>query len=849
MHPGRANALDQFRAALIARGIVPPDPIIADGGLHRCHAEGRHGRGDAAYVLHLDGLPAGGFTNWRDGRGWETWRFDGGAPLSPGDRDALRARMQAGRAQCQAEAARRHHIARQRASRYWHRASAAPRDHPYLVRKGVQACGLRVYRGALVVPVQDADGVMHSLQFIGASGAKRFLKGGRVQGLRYWIGGSTGDTVCIAEGFATGASVWEATGHAVAVAFHAGNLEPVARAIREAYPNARIVVCADDDYATAGNPGMTQARQAARAVGGCLAIPAFGSARAGDGSDFLDLNHSSLFTAQTAVGEAADPPASPTLTDFNDLHRHAGLLAVLTAVRAAHPSGAERASAAGEGPAVNDWPDPEPLTEALTPLPYPVDALPAVLRDAVLEAQSFVQAPVALVACSALAALSLAGQGLVNVRRDHQLVGPVSLYVLAVAESGERKTTCDTIFGAALRDWERDRRTAVGPDVAAQEAAVEAFEAKKAGILEAIKHKRRRAQDTAEEEEALDALAREAPVAVPVPRLLYADATPEALAHGLGTGWPTGGVLSAEAGAVFGAHGMGYETILRNLALLNVLWDGGEIAVDRRSKPSFLLRDRRLTFGLMVQPDALRGFLERAGALPRGTGFIARFLIAWPASTQGTRAYRSTPASTPAVDRFTGRITALLDMPLPTDAAGGLNTVTLDLSPPARIAWIRAHDEIESGLGVGGDYQSVRDVAAKAAENVARLAALFHVLAHGPTGSVGVDAIEGAVRIVGWHLHEARRLLADLDTPPALAAAIRLDTWLLNEVRGTGSGRVPTTRVYQFGPACVRDSRDLKAALATLNERGRARMEEVGRRRYVVVNPALVEGGSVKSRE
>lgn len=130
MHAGRADALDQFRAALIAHGIVPPDPIIADGGLHRCHAEGRHGRGDAAYVLHLDGLPAGGFTNWRDGRGWESWRFDGGVPLSMGERDALRARMQAGRAQCQAEAVRRHHVARQRASRYWHRASAAPRDHP-----------------------------------------------------------------------------------------------------------------------------------------------------------------------------------------------------------------------------------------------------------------------------------------------------------------------------------------------------------------------------------------------------------------------------------------------------------------------------------------------------------------------------------------------------------------------------------------------------------------------------------------------------------------------------------------------------------------------------------------------
>ena len=165
----------------------------------------------------------------------------------------------------------------------------------------------------------------------------------------------------------------------------------------------------------------------------------------------------------------------------------------------------------------------------------------------------------------------------------------------------------------------------------------------------------------------------------------------------------------------------------------------------------------------------------------------------------------------------------------------------LDLSPAAHAAWVRLHDLVERGLASGGDYQSVRDVAAKAAENVARLAALFHVLEHGPAGTVGADHLLGAEAIVRWHLHEARRLLAELDTPPALAAAIRLDTWLLNEAQATGSRRIATTRIYQYGPACVRDSRDLKAALATLTERGRAHLEEEGRRRFVAVNPALLD--------
>jgi hypothetical protein len=164
----------------------------------------------------------------------------------------------------------------------------------------------------------------------------------------------------------------------------------------------------------------------------------------------------------------------------------------------------------------------------------------------------------------------------------------------------------------------------------------------------------------------------------------------------------------------------------------------------------------------------------------------------------------------------------------------------LDLSAAAHAAWVRLHDRIESELGVGGTYQAVRDIAAKAPENVARMAAVFHVLEHGPIGMIGVKHVLGAAEVVCWHLHEARRLLAELDTPPALAAAIRLDNWLLAAARTTGDARIPTTRIYQFGPACVRDSRELKAALATLTERGRARLETQGRRRYVVVNPALL---------
>jgi len=146
--------------------------------------------------------------------------------------------------------------------------------------------GLRVYKGALVVPVRDAAGHLHGLQFFGASGAKRLLKGGRVAGL-YCLIGIPGSTVCIAEGYATGASIHVATGYAVAVANNAGNLGPVSAVIREKHPEEQLIVRADDDAGTPGNPGA-HPHARCRPYGWCFArgpgAPGPPSYCAGDGS-------------------------------------------------------------------------------------------------------------------------------------------------------------------------------------------------------------------------------------------------------------------------------------------------------------------------------------------------------------------------------------------------------------------------------------------------------------------------------------------------------------------------------------------------------------------------------------
>lgn len=264
----------QFRAALSARGLLP-DEIIVNGKIQRCRVEGgKSGRMDGSYILHPDEPLVGGFENWRDGLGWQAWRWQVAGDLSREEWAARRVRFDLIKQQRQVDTKLRHAETACRAARLLGLCKPATNSHPYLLRKGVNSYGLRQQREQLVLPVRDKHGALWSLQFIGADGSKRFLTGGRKRGCYFAIGVPR-ETLCICEGYATAASIFEATGHATAVAFDAGNLEPVARALREKFPDLNIIICSDDDSETPGNPGLSRATAAALAVHGCLAIPQF----------------------------------------------------------------------------------------------------------------------------------------------------------------------------------------------------------------------------------------------------------------------------------------------------------------------------------------------------------------------------------------------------------------------------------------------------------------------------------------------------------------------------------------------------------------------------------------------
>lgn len=281
------NHIDSFRAAIQGSGLVPPKVVVPDGKIHRFASSGKAGD-DAGWYLLFDGcVAAGAFGDWRTGAS-ARWRADIGRGLTLQEAAALQFKLESLRRERGAATAKQQAEACNKAAKIWSLANGVPKDNGYLLSKGVGVHGIREHCGALVVPMRDR-GALHSLQFIYPDGSKRFLKGGRVRGC-YHSMGKPSDVLCIAEGYATGASVNEATGYAVAVAFNAGNLVPVAEALRRRFPDKRIVVCADDDIATEGNPGLTKAREGAQAVSGCVAVPDFGAHRPEYATDFNDLH-------------------------------------------------------------------------------------------------------------------------------------------------------------------------------------------------------------------------------------------------------------------------------------------------------------------------------------------------------------------------------------------------------------------------------------------------------------------------------------------------------------------------------------------------------------------------------
>jgi len=494
--------------------------------------------------------------------------------------------------------------------------------------------------------------------------------------------------------------------------------------------------------------------------------------------------------------------------------------------------------------------DPEPLVSPDDePRPYPLDALSPTIRAAVSAYQYFGQQPIPLVAGSALSVAALATQGLVNVGRDRNLIGPISLNVAVIAESGERKTSADRRMARAARRWQQDFRTSHGNEAAEAASRVAAWQAEREGLLAKIKAAAggRISKDGLSLEglkQALTMLEMNRPREPVMPTLFYEDVSPEALGEQLSKGWPSASVWSDEAALVIGSRGMvSNDSALRYFGLLNRFWDGLGFERFRTTAKSFTITGRRLTCSLMMQYAVLWQLLGAAGGVARGTGFLARFLLAWPASTMGARDYRAGNLDAPELATWDARVTSVLSQPLPnTPKEIALDPPTLFLSHEARARWVAFHNAAERELGRLGEFSDVADFAAKVAENAARIAGVMWVFEHGPAGTIDAATMDAAAAIASWHLYEARRLTGATKTPRTVTDAMILVAWMQKpDASGKPRGSIAPRDILRQGPSRLRDRIRRDAAVKLLLESKQLLEVQSTTGTILRLNPRLME--------
>lgn len=451
-----------------------------------------------------------------------------------------------------------------------------------------------------------------------------------------------------------------------------------------------------------------------------------------------------------------------------------------------------------------------------TPQPeYPIEAFPLMLRLAAIELQQNTQAPAALAAMALLGATSLACQGLIDVKLPTGKICAPQLNLLCAAISGERKTTVDgeayKPFYSADLEAAAQHQTAL----AGYEIELEVWKLKGQMLRKPPSKRNRDKQDPEAQIHAIAEHARQKPQPPRLHRFIRQDITARALIDALeGTGQSIG-LITDEGDVLFRGSAM------QGLGNLNRAWDSPPIlALDRADHDHVFVSRPRLTVSIQTQPAVLRNYLSRHGEEARGSGHLARYLVAWPTSTQGYRFVQPNELAWDHMPTLHARFTELIQEYLAMRASCNIQRKVLEFTPDAKERWFQLANHTEWLLRPGDFFHDMNDFASKAMEMVARVAALFHHV-NREEGNISVDTLNRAIAIVGWHLEEAKRLFStDFIQPQDQVDAQAICEYLRHRV---WTGNVTTSwigrnELLRNGP--IRDRGRLNAALDVLQNAG-----------------------------
>lgn len=755
--------IENFSAAMREAGIETPGEIIADGLLHRFSCGCKSTRNQNGwYLLHADEPANGIFACHKHLQEPISWCAKEYKSLTQEEKARYAANMEAARKQREAERERVHAECRQWCGETWEKAKDAGNDHPYLKKKGVNAYGLKLLRDALMVPVRDMAGTLHGLQFIGPDGSKKFKTGTNKAGHFHTIGKAKDKTVVIAEGYATAASIFQATGHCVLVAFDSGNLKAVAEAVRAKRPGFRIILAADNDQWTEANTGVLKATEAARAVKGLLAVPVFQDTDSKP-TDFNDLALLESPDRVREVIEAAAAPASPK-------------------AEAAPPPGTSEkpeTAAADQVELKDNWPEPLLFGEIDTP-EIPAGLLPGWLGEYCKAVAATTQTPPGLSVMFALATVATCLQRRFEVcPYGDEYTEPVNLWTICCLDPGNRKTAVRNAFTGPLMEWEHEETARLKPEIKRVKHQRDINQK----MVEQLKARASKPDTTsAGREELMQEIARieeETPEEMIVPRLWTDDCTSERLQTLL---CDYGGRMSllSDEGGIFEVMAGLYSGGRANLNVFLQGHAGAPIRVDRQGRTVRLNRPA-LSFGLMVQPDVISELGGGNKARFRGNGTLARFLYCLPRSTVGTRDVTQRITVPESVKKaYHEGIMGLLAIGPDVDKMGREQPRMLTLTPEALLAWQQFSQYVEDRQGPDGEFYSIQDWTAKLGGAALRIAGLFHVVEHGEAVSaINGATIEASLDLCDQLIAHARAAFESMGGEPAQKDAQTVLRWIV----------------------------------------------------------------------
>jgi hypothetical protein len=433
---------------------------------------------------------------------------------------------------------------------------------------------------------------------------------------------------------------------------------------------------------------------------------------------------------------------------------------------------------------------------------YPINAFHLVVCESACEVLEHTKAPDVLVGMAFIHGLTLSCQGLIDVKLPTGQVKSVSQNMLIIAESGERKTTVYDLVLKSVIDADNEAILMYRSRLEQFKIEDELWNAAFKGITRAISKAISRGESTTELEQQLSEHGKLKPKKPRLLCYLRQDMTSKAIMEALhGDGESI--AISIDEGHVYFK-----SAASSSFGLLNRLWDSSESLSLNRADLEFLFaKHPRGSVCIMTQSAPFKKYLERHGTVARGSGHWARYLVAWPQSTQGYRSVKPSEQVWRYLPKFHARVSELLEKYRIMNESGNVEREIIEFSEEAKARWYELAAQAESMLRPGEYLSDINDFASKIMEIIARLAAAMHYF-NGEAGKITYDTLERAFTLVRWHIDEFKYLFSsqsvmsqDLVDTREVLKCLRNRIW-----KGYGSNSfVPKNLLLRNGPVRNRD--------------------------------------------